>query len=315
MITIKKRLDRVLFEPATADALGMWRAFTCGWLLVALLFIDLVQFGLLPEAVYQPVSLFRIFNLPQVEYATLRILYWVWVGVLVLACVGAGSRISVPVAALIGFILLGVMNNYGKIHHSYNLPMMLLFVLAFSRCGEGFSLDALIGRRPAHCGSDPDYGWPLALGRIAFAVLMGLGGLSKIFGNWIPPDLDAFEFLFARGIAIAELKGFSMSPLTLWFANNGLLAMVAAYIAMVLELAAPIALFRGGLVRFVIVGGLLGMQVFNALVLGIHINVPWLAGYVVFLPLDALSARWRLGASPKSLAAARPAQDRRHRVE
>lgn len=314
MSALRGRLDAILFEPASAEALGMWRALTCGWLLVALWFIDPVQFAGLPEAVWKPVSLFRAFGVPPIDRATLEALYWTWVAALVLGCLGAGSRVSVPIAAILGFVLLGGMNNFGKIHHSYNLPMMILFVLAWSRCGDGFSVDALLGRRPAHSGSDPEYGWPLALGRIGFAVLMGLGGLSKLFGTWIPPDLAAFEFLFARSIAIAELEGFPLSPLNAWLANHGLLAMIAAYGALVLELSAPVALFRRGLVRLVIVGGLLGMQAFNAFVLGIHINLPWLAGYVAFLPLDALAMRWRGRATSESPAADPPGPSRSPRT-
>jgi hypothetical protein len=213
------------------------------------------------------------------------------VGLCVLAMLGVASRITVPAATVLAFILLAYMNCFGKIHHSYNLPILIMIALSFARSGDGFALDALIRRSDPPPAPSGDYGWPIFFARLCFAGLMCLGGISKVFGRWIPPNPQTFEFLFARNWALAELKAVPLSGLTIWFSNHGWLALGFAYAALALELAAPVTLFRRGMVRFAVIGGLLGMQVFNAVVLGIHMNLPWLAGYVAFLDIEGLLAR------------------------
>lgn len=287
----KAAFDRAMFEPRSATALGIVRAVACGWLLVGLLFDVPAQFGLMPVELWRPTSIFRPLSLVGVttlSLTTLRVLAGIWIASLVAGMVGLASRWVLPVATVLAFIVLGYMNNFGKIHHAYNLPIMAMVVLCCARCGDGFSVDRWLSGRDSDYSEE--YGWPIFLIQFAFVALMCFGGLSKVFGRWVPPDPAMFEFLFARNIALSELKAVHLPRLSLWLANHAAVAMTMAYVALVLELCAPLALVKRGAARFVIIAGLLGMQLFNAFALGIHLNVPWLVGYAAFIDFDRVWA-------------------------
>lgn len=300
-----RRIDAFLFREATPQTLALCRIAvfaSCLWIVAN---DDPVEFARLPGELWKPTSFFALLGLDQIGPQAMLALGVAYALALALAALGLGTRVSAPVAALLGLYVLGFTNNFGKIHHSTTLPAALALVIAFSRCGDALSLDARRSGRASE--PSPEYGWPLQLGRLVFGLFMFSAGLSKLLEGWLPPNADHFAYLFARSHALAEAKAVELPALTLFLARHAQLAAGLGALALLLELAAPVAVFAKGAVRLVIVGGLLGMQLVNAFVLGIHRDLPWLAGYAFFVPWDTLLglldvARVRLGGRPANRA-------------
>jgi hypothetical protein len=298
-------VDSFLFREETPHALALCRIAVFGSCLWVMANDAPVDFARLPAALWQPTSFFAALGLSPIGPDPMRALVGAYAALLALATVGLATRATAPAAALLGLYVLGYTNEFGKIHHSTTLPALLALVLAFSRCGDALALDCW--RKDRDPEPSPEYGWPLQLGRLAFGLFMFSAGLSKLLQGWIPPDPEQFTYLFARSQALAEAKDLVLPGLTLWLARHGALAPALGVGALAFELGAPIAVIAKGRVRLVLVAGLLGMQLVNAVVLGIHTDLPWLAGYAFFVPWDAALAlsdiaRVRLGGQPKNRA-------------
>ena len=113
---------------------------------------------------WDPHWMFKDLHLPLFSGSVLSVLGVVWKCALVAACLGLFTSVSTGISAVLGVYLLGLTFNYGKIEAS-PLPLtFVLVILAFSRCGDGFSLDALVRRRRGI--STPlsgEYRWPVRM--------------------------------------------------------------------------------------------------------------------------------------------------------
>ena len=77
------------------------------------------------------------------------LLAWVegtWKAALVLSCLGLFTRASTVASFVLGLYLLGLPQNFiGEAWYHYDmLVVIVLGILAFSRCGDAFSADRLI---------------------------------------------------------------------------------------------------------------------------------------------------------------------------
>ncbi len=299
------RLDAFLFRPETPHALALCRIAVFGSCLWVVWNDAPVDFARLPHELWQPTSFFALLGLGPISPQSMELLALAYGALLACATLGLATRVSAPAAALLGLYVLGYENQLGKIHHSTTLPALLALLLAFSRCGDALALDSW--RREKDPEPSPEYGWPLQLGRLALGLFMFSAGLSKLLQGWLPPQPEQFAYLFARSQAVAEAKALVLPALTMWLARHAALAAGLGAGALCLELAAPIAAFVRGPARALLVGGLFGMQLVNALVLGIHTDLPWIAGYAFFVPWDGVLglldvARVRLGGRPPNRA-------------
>ena len=65
---------------------------------------------------------------------------------------GIATRASTAVSFVFGIYLMGLPNSFGRTHHLDQLLIWAFLVMAFSRCGDAWSVDALI--RKARAQSD-----------------------------------------------------------------------------------------------------------------------------------------------------------------
>src|SRR5580704_7755962 len=99
-------------------------------------------------------------------------------------------------AAGLCFFLLGLPSCFGKIHHLDGFPVLLLGILALSRCADALSVDrALRSSRALPSGremrSKPEaraevswqYGWPLRLGQTLFLLVFFAAGCAKLYNS------------------------------------------------------------------------------------------------------------------------------------
>jgi len=143
-----------------------------------------VEWAGVPSIFYDPISFFGHLPAPFGQLALLQCLTIVWFVSLTLSMFGAFTRVATIGSALIGAYLLGLGHNYGFLHHHENPIVMIMFLLAFSSCGDRLSLDNLVLRRfkrmPGRPEADSRYGWPIRLVWLVLCFTYFGAGVSKI---------------------------------------------------------------------------------------------------------------------------------------
>jgi succinate dehydrogenase hydrophobic anchor subunit len=212
--------------------------------------------GDLPEELFYPMPFMRLVNYQVVSASTLEILQNVWRVSLFLGCIGLFTRVSALVACVLTTYLWTLMYGYSQEGH-ISIPLIFsMFVLAVSRSADGFSVDALLFH--ARLGSrkaSPDYGWPARVICCIYVLMFFGSAISKIRTSGIQWGLHALTntfYAFRLGATPAQLKTID------FFLNNFPMHWLGTG-ALLLELAAPLALFRGFL-RAVILASLVSMQ-------------------------------------------------------
>src|SRR4029078_3516477 len=108
-----------------------------------------------------------------------------WTVVALIACAGTVTRVSTLASFVLGFYLLGLPHNFGKVNHDDAIIVLIFAVMALSRAGDAWSLDATIARRlrggrplpvPASSG---EYTWPLRCVWLALALIYLAAGVGK----------------------------------------------------------------------------------------------------------------------------------------
>lgn len=233
------------------------------------------EWAALPPVFWQPVGVFHFF--PVLSTKVGGILETIWLGTLVFAALGLFSRIATACAFFLGFYVLGLINNFGKVGHDATVFVLILGIMAISRAGDAFSLDAFFRSRGLRRGqgvrSDIDYAWPFELVACLILLTYGIAGLQKL-------RLGGLDFFLTD--AIARDFTFSGRPLGKIFAAWPHICRVFAFSALLAELLAWPALFfraiRGPLFAYFFV-----FHLFSALVLPVNF-IPLLICYVFLLP-------------------------------
>ncbi len=188
-------------------------------------------------------------------------------------------------------------NSFAKTHHMESLMLVIFCVMCFSRCGDGFSLDATFKRKyrwwpfgQSVGRPGPAYQWPVRLVCVMIALVFCAAGVSKLRNpnlEWITSEYMATLFV-NKGLAgdrVDPLIGW----LPLWLGSKVWLCSFLAGLTVLLECCAPLALVNRH-VRMVIVPGLF----FMLLGFGIIIGTPfpqWLAAFVFWVPWDDFAER------------------------
>ncbi len=242
-------------------------------------------------AFWQPIWLFRVLHLGVPWTAgLLGALALVWRLSLVLSVVGLVTRLSTATAFVLGTYLLGLPQNFGKTHHFDAYVVVILGVLACSRCGDRCSLDALRWRsRPdapetrARAEASGAYTWPIRMACVVVACVFFAAGAAKLrYGGlaWITSDNMA-RLLVAHGYPLANAD-----PLTAWGPRLAAVPLVPHFLAastVLIEVLYPLALVShlarwvlvpGGVLLVLGIRGLMG-PTFETLALCALFWVPW----------------------------------------
>jgi hypothetical protein len=260
-----------------------------GLLLAYYLPVSHVGWGSVPLSWRDPIWIFERLHLPFVSDRALSVLVPVWKVSLLLSCVGLATRVSTVVAFVVGSYLVALPYNFGKTDHMTALVLFAIGILTLSRCGDAWSVDALIRRRmgraaPAASG---EYRWPVRMVWLTMAVVFFAAGMAKVMQGGL-------AWVFSDHFAISLVQQhYSLDPpgvkWGLFVARHAWMAHLLAAGAVVLELAAPLALFSRRL-RWVLWPSLLLMQVG----IGVLMNV-WFTRfmfvYVFWVPWSELIPR------------------------
>src|SRR4051794_2995622 len=163
--------------------------------------------GDVPKALFRPVWIFEKLHLPILPTSGLLIAEIVWKAAMFLACIGLFTRVATAVAAIGALYLLGTPFNFGKVYHLASIIIFTMSILAFSRCGDALSVDALIHRKrglapPAPSG---EYRWPVRMVWVLMAVLFFNAGMAKAIRG------PAWTWVFSENMGILMTQRYYMN--------------------------------------------------------------------------------------------------------
>jgi predicted DCC family thiol-disulfide oxidoreductase YuxK len=195
---------------ATPGTLGAIRMWTCAVLLLMIFLEDLASIALMPVRNDQVQGLLEYFyRLPIGFDRFVKSETSLWAFqlltelLLVLGLVGWRTRIVIPLAAFCHFLLLGILIEHSFFWHQNLVPLYLLFVLSFTPCGDGWSLDRLRkiyqGRAvPSADRASPVYGWARYACWVTIALPYLANGLGKLEDGglfwWNPTNMRSMLY-------------------------------------------------------------------------------------------------------------------------
>ena len=276
--------------PSTAFALGVVRALVHGVFLIAVLFTSFSALGSLPITIIRPTGAMKF--LPWGFYDQLltpsgMFAFKVLMALsLLLGTLGLWTRISTKTSFLIMLFYQGLVRSFGHFNHDEMLAVYYLGVLAFTPCGDRFSLDS---RRRKSKIELPRmaYAYPILLMQLLMAwvyfssalIKLRVAGLKYLSVDNLPAlaifhSLDnlhdtGFRFAFSLP-AVKEYLPFAVGLVLVW------------------ELFFPLAVFWRR-ARFWILG--FGIAFHLATLLLMNIFFPYqLAMYLIFVNWDHRSS-------------------------
>lgn len=246
---LRERWMRFWFEPAEPLNLGICRALFFGAIFLLYLRQDFSAWGEVSKSFWTPIWTYKTLHLPLLSSESLAVIEGIWKISLALSALGLLTRISTVSSFVFGSYLLGLSYNFGSLSHSRGLVVIVLGIMAASRCGDGFSIDRLIRRarlpsrglsvRHPHLLSG-EYTWPVRAVWLMLALVFFAAGVSKLRHSGL-------EWIFSENMAIILTRAqFTQFPLVSWgldLAQYVWLTQLMAAAAIVFEVGYPLALF------------------------------------------------------------------------
>jgi hypothetical protein len=177
----------------------MVRAGVCGFVLCEILLTSFKDLGRLPVTVLRPTGAMGVLPWRFYEWlltpGTMTAFKWLFVASLVAATTGLLTGVSVKSSALLFLFYQGLLRSFGHFNHDEMPAVYILFVLAFTPCGEAFSLDSrrkrLRADAPPGDGEGFVYGYPILLMRLLVAWSYFSSALIKLRvagAGYLSPD-------------------------------------------------------------------------------------------------------------------------------
>ena len=154
-------INRVV--PASAFALGVVRCIVHGTFLISILFTSFSALGSLPVTIMRPTGVMKflpwgVYDQLQTPHAMV-LLKIVMVLSLLLSTAGLLTVVSTKTSLLLVVFYQGLLRSFGHFNHDEMLAIYCLAVLAFTPCGDAFSLDSFLikvpKQRPAFASAYP----------------------------------------------------------------------------------------------------------------------------------------------------------------
>ena len=282
------------FAPTTPTDLAVCRILFLGTIFAQYLRYDVRGVSDLPPVLWSPTWLFGALDLP---LATAPVLGWMqraWKLALLMGCAGLATRVSMSLSFVLGFYLLGLPHNFGKVNHDDAIVVLVLGVLALSRAGDALSLDAAIARRSRRSqprrlvASSGEYRWPVRCVWLALALIYLAAGVAKLRAGGI-------EWIASNQFALLLLRSqYEYRPATVWgpwLAGLPWLCHALAAATILIELSYPLALVSRW-ARLVVLPSAVAMQVAIGLLIGPRFYT-LIACHLFWVPWSSLLASVR----------------------
>jgi len=333
---VGERWTRWWFAPAAPVNLAVCRIVFFAAMLMYYLPRDVSAWANVSSVFWDPIWIFdgrlRLPLLsaghPVLSARTLDVIQVAWKIALALSCVGFLTRVSTAVSFVLGLYVIGLPTNFGHASHQFPILVFVMGILALSRCGDAWSVDAWLRRSHPDTGGagrtavSGEYTWPLRMVWVVMSLAFFAAGVSKLRHGglaWITSDTLALNLIVNN-----YFSNTTEDPLTTWVLyvaqHRGLCHLLAA-MTMILELGFPIALVSRTARRIAVPGAiamLLGIRVllgpaFELFALCYVFWVPWdrvaaaalATGTIAVSPRDVLFPAGRLREKPTPSARAR----------
>jgi len=180
--------------PASPFALGVVRFFVHGLFLFDAVFTSYSALGSLPPTILRPTGVMKFlpwgfFNALQTHSGILT-LKTVMVVSLLLSTAGFFTVVSTKTSLLLVLFYQGLLRSFGHFNHDEMIALYFMVVLAFTPCGDAFSIDNRRGQtkaqRPAFA-----YAYPILLMQMLLAWVYFSSALIKLrVAGWkyLSPD-------------------------------------------------------------------------------------------------------------------------------
>ena len=175
MSRVAQAWNRFWFAPRGPKRLGITRALVFGGL--AAIYAQpggFAAWGSVSRVFYQPPA----FPLPVAPEGWLSAFHALWILSLALSAVGLFTRVATAAAFVLGGYLIAIDGSFGRVHHNDLAVVLALGVMALSRAGDAFSIDAIRRRAPAPPSGE--YRWPLRAIQLVLATVFFAAGMSKL---------------------------------------------------------------------------------------------------------------------------------------
>jgi hypothetical protein len=293
--------------PTDADALGVIRAAFCAFVLLQMLLTDFAAFGHLPTTVMRPTGAMQLlswrFYDALITPRGMLILKVLLVVSLLSASLGFFTSSATKFAALLFLFYEGLVRSFGLFNHDEMIGVYILVVLAFTPCGDGFSLDRVLGKTRQHPPGFA-YGYPILLMRILVAWSYFSSALIKmrVTGlRYFSPDSLPSVSIWHSLDNLHE----SQHKLAFWLPNIRGITGAIVIVALLWELLFLLAIFSKLARRIILPFGI----VFHlSTIFFMNISFPYhMAAYVVFIDWPRVASRL---AASKLFQALRPSRSR-----
>jgi hypothetical protein len=230
------------FQPAPPTNLAVSRALFFAGLFVLYAHEDFTAWSAVDPGFWMPLPAFAALSLSPLSAAALAILQAVWRVALVSSAVGFFTRTSMWTAAVLGFYLLGLPHNFGHVYHFDALLVITAFVLACSRAGDAWSIDALLNNDDRPVLPSGEYTWPIRMVWVSMSLVFAAAGIAKLrYGGLAWITSDHMSIVLMR----APYHVSDADPIThagVWIASRPWLSHAVASAALVVELGFALAL-------------------------------------------------------------------------
>ena len=288
--------------PKTALALGVVRSIVHGAFLISVVATSFSALGQLPVTILRPTGAMKL--LPWVLYGELLtpsgilILKTAMVLSLVLSTAGFWTSLSTKTSFLLVLFYQGFLRSFGHFNHDEMLGVYCLAVLAFTPCGDDFSLDHWL-RRTGKRLSTWGYAYPILLMQLLMAWVYFSSALTKLRVAGLKyPSVDNLPAL----AIFHSLDNLHDTHFKLAFWLPQVRAYLPFVVALVLlwELLFPLAVFFRR-IRWWILG--VGIVFHLSTLFFMNIFFPHqLVLYLIFVDWDALAGRFSVRPRAESVS-------------
>lgn len=288
------QLNQWLFGPAPATRLALLRVLTGVYAVVYLVVRapHLSSYGSFPSHAFHPVGVAAL--LPG-QLSESAVVIWIACTIVLamLFSLGVRHRILSPCFAISLLGLLSYANSFGNILHTDNLLTLHVGILAFSPAADRLALDARRAQQPGSTLPHGKYQWPVRLMCLAAVLGYALAGYAKLhLGGSAFLEGETLRNLIAYDSVRKHALGSIYSPFGSWLLPYASAFTVLAWLTLLLELGAPLALLH----RRIAIGWAITMWGFHLGVLAlmaIAFVYPLTVGLACFFPCERL-LRWGL---------------------
>lgn len=160
----------------------MVRAAVSSVFLIAILNTSFSNLGHLPATIFRPVGIMQLLSWRFYDQLLtpqgMTILKWTMVLSLSLSTLGYLTPLTTKTSALLVLFYQGLLRSFGHFNHDEMLGVYYLITLAFTPCGDGFSVDSLPGQRAKK--AEFVYGFPILLMWLLMAWVYFSSALIKL---------------------------------------------------------------------------------------------------------------------------------------